>query len=111
MTARKHRPWSPPDKHVPRPPPKGDVNAIPWIPPAPQPLVFISELPECSELTPDAALVDVAANKVHKGRTVVIDQCVVQEVCETDDREWPTGYRVVDLAGLYLCPGLVDCRE
>lgn len=45
-TMRQHsrRSWTAPAKHKPRDPPKGDVNAIPWVPKAARPLVLLSEL-------------------------------------------------------------------
>lgn len=44
MTAHQAPIWKPGDQ-APRPPPKGDITAMPWIPEPAKPLVFISESP------------------------------------------------------------------
>lgn len=61
-------------------------------------------------------MVDVAANKVHQGMTVRIEDGVFKSVKKADQAELDAlskdkKARVVDIGGLWLCPGLVDCRE
>lgn len=63
-------------------------------------------------LTSDANVIDVDASRILSGRTLEIVNGAVKSVEKTNsERKWPDNYRVVDCNGLYLCPGLVDCRE
>ncbi|KAL1405653.1 hypothetical protein Q8F55_009292 [Vanrija albida] len=98
MTAHPRRQWTPPSGQRPRSPPGGDVNTIPWIPAPARPIVF-----------KNASVVDVAGNTVHKGRTVVLENGVFSAVSRGAGDLVPDA-RVIDLEGLYLCPGLVDCH-
>lgn len=62
----------------------------------------------------DASLVDVEANKVRPGMTVTIENGHFKDVHPTslsDADSFPPDCRVIDLEGLYLCPGLIDCRR
>lgn len=61
-------------------------------------------------------MVDVASNKVHEAMTVRIEDGRFKSVKKSDAEELRAlskekGVRTVDLNGLWLCPGLVDCRE
>ncbi len=62
-------------------------------------------------LTADANVVDVDANRILSKHTVVIAKGTIKSVEKSSIVTWPDDYRVVDCHGLYLCPGLVDCRE
>lgn len=113
MTAHPRRHWSPPRAQRPRPPPGDDVNTIPWIPAPARPIVFKSGcryLGLASTDPPDASVVDVANNTVHKSQTVVLEHGVFTSVSRDAGVIVPDA-RVIDLEGMYLCPGLVDCRE
>lgn len=70
----------------------------------------------------------MAANKIHEDMTVVIEDghftavksgAKVVKAGSEDVKseeggevlEVPANSRIVDVDGLYICPGLVDCRE
>lgn len=115
MRTRQH--WTCGASNAPRDPPKGDINAIPWVPVAARPLVFTGK--GCFEEVPNspplgAKVVDVAENKIHSDMTVVIEDGIITQVGPDTlyaNHTWSSKHRIVDLDGLYLCPGLTDCRR
>lgn len=67
----------------------------------------------CSAIS-DANVVDVANNKVREGCSVLLKGGAVVSVKPTSAADTlfaDADTRVVDLDGLWLCPGLVDCRQ
>ncbi|ORY31764.1 hypothetical protein BCR39DRAFT_587286 [Naematelia encephala] len=93
------RQWQAPDVYTALAPPRGNIHAAPWTPPPPKPLVFTN-----------AKLVDVAANKIIDNVTVVVENGHFTTITTEALDVFPANARIIDLNGLYLCPGLVDCH-
>ncbi|KAI9639079.1 uncharacterized protein MKK02DRAFT_19164, partial [Dioszegia hungarica] len=61
----------------------------------------------------DANVVDAATNTVRKGVTVVIENGVFTQVIDSEsvtNFTPPDEARTIEMKGLYLCPGLIDCH-
>ncbi|KAG7093578.1 hypothetical protein E1B28_007247 [Marasmius oreades] len=73
----------------------------PWIPPKPRPLMFVN-----------AIVVDPASGNLLTGRqTVKVEGGRIISVSPTSDAEnFGDDCTVVDLNGLFICPGLIDCH-
>jgi imidazolonepropionase-like amidohydrolase len=57
-----------------------------------------------------AGLLDVDAGEVLQGRQVLVENGRVEAILGADDPS-PDGARIVDLAGLTVVPGLIDCHS
>ena len=55
-------------------------------------------------------LIDGTGAPSAPARTILVDRGLIEDVFETGSRALPTGVRVVDLAGKFAIPGLIDAH-
>lgn len=79
--------------------PKSDTK--PWLLPPPKSYIFTN-----------ANLVDVAGGTIKKGVTVRTRNGLIESVSASSEVDCASnaGYETINLKGLYLCPGLIDCH-
>jgi hypothetical protein len=79
----------------------GDLAERPWVCPEQIPMSFV-----------DVNVIDVEKGRVMACMTVKIKNGIIESIEESNPLDMQeSGWTSVDCKGLYMCPGLIDCRS